>query len=152
MTLIIGYGNSLRRDDAFGPLVAARLAETLDRRAPAPAVEIITCLQLTVELCEPIAAAERVLFLDAAAGDPPGELEWHVVTPAADVPGSFSHHVHPALLLTLARELYGRAPEAALLTVAGADFEGGEALSAVVDAAVEPALEQITAWFDKERA
>ncbi len=122
--LILGYGNTLRGDDAFGPRVAERLAELVQD----PSVEILRLHQLTPELMEPLSRAALAVFIDAAAAGEPGELVERQVEPAAG-PAEFTHHATPEALLAGARALYGRAPEAILISVAGADFSLGAELS-----------------------
>ena len=69
-TLIIGFGNTLRGDDGFGRRAAERLRDVVDD----PEIEILSLHQLTPELMDPVSRAERVIFLDAAAGPDPGEI------------------------------------------------------------------------------
>lgn len=126
--LIIGYGSSLRSDDNVG----CRVAQMLDRHYHAdPDVRVIGSHQLTPEMAEDIAASEFVLFLDAAAGEPAGEIKTATVNPRPG-PASFAHHLDPALLLAAATELYGSAPPARLLTIVAGTFEFGERFSPVV--------------------
>lgn len=138
--LVIGYGNPLRGDDAFGFLAAERLREMVDD----PDVEVRTLQQLTPELMEPLSRAARAIFLDAAAEGPPGELRRRRLDPQAVVP-SFTHVATPEGLLAGARALYGAAPPALLLTVAGADFEFGGPLSAPVRQSLETAIRAVLA-------
>jgi hydrogenase maturation protease len=139
-TLIIGYGNPLRGDDGVGWRVAERLRAAIHD----PDIEILAVHQLTPELMDPISRAGRVIFIDAAAGPVPGEIQERTVEPHAAAGAAFSHHATPAALLAGARTLYGRAPQATLLTVAGADFSLSDDLSPAVgsrvDAVVEAAL------------
>jgi len=122
--LIIGYGNPLRGDDGFGYRAAERIPGA------------IAVHQLTPELMDPIAHADRVVFLDAAAEGAPGEIRRRDLTPAA--PGAaFSHHSTPEALLAGALALYGRAPSAEILTVCGANFPLSADLSPDVAAALE---------------
>jgi hydrogenase maturation protease len=121
--LIIGYGNSLRGDDAFGIRAAERIPGAL-------AVH-----QLTPELMDPIARADRVLFLDAAAEGAPGQIRRRRVEPRAQ--GAFTHHVTPEALLAGALALYGRAPEAEIITICGANFSLSDRLSPEVEAALD---------------
>ncbi len=130
--LIIGYGNDLRGDDGFGPRAAARLRGALND----PGIEILALHQLTPELMEPVSRAERVIFLDAALGPEPGKMNVKLLEAAAEGSSSFTHFATPAALLAGARALYGRAPEAVLLTVTAAGFELGEGLSAPVESAL----------------
>jgi len=70
-TLIIGYGNLLRGDDAVGCRVAYKLDQLFQDD---PDVEVIASQQLTPEMAEDVARSNFVLFLDAATGEKPGTL------------------------------------------------------------------------------
>lgn len=122
--LIIGYGNPLRGDDGFGYRAAERIPGA------------IAAHQLTPELMEPISRADRVVFLDAAADGFPGQVRRRKLTPTTGDAG-FTHHATPEALLAGALALYGRAPEATLITVCGADFSLSDRLSPEVQAALE---------------
>ena len=115
MTLVIGYGSPLRTDDQLGHYLATRLEQYWDA---------IILTQLMPELAEPISRAQRVVFIDAAMGETPGEITCERVEPL-QTPGAFTHNVTPASLLAAARELYGAAPEAFLIAVTGASFHYG---------------------------
>lgn len=128
--LVIGYGNPLRGDDGFGYRAAERIPGA------------IAVHQLTPELVEPIARADRVVFLDATAEGAPGEIRRRAVHPAAAESG-FTHHATPEALLSGAIALYGRAPEAEIVTVCGADFSVSETLSAAVAAALDTVVEAV---------
>jgi hydrogenase maturation protease len=120
--LLIGFGNVLRGDDALGPMVVERLSPSLKD------VELISCHQLAPELAEPLAHCELALFVDADVGGEPGTVLVQRLSPATEGVASLTHHVQPAALLALARELYGHAPKAILVTGSGASYEG-ESLS-----------------------
>ena len=120
--MLIGYGNTLRGDDALGPAVAERLRGHL-------AAQIISCHQLTPELASALAEAEIAVFVDAAQVGPPGLVRVEQIEPKATASDSFTHHVTPAALLEMALALYGRAPRTILVTGTGADFRDGEGLS-----------------------
>jgi hydrogenase maturation protease len=131
--LIVGYGNPLRGDDGFGWHAAERLRETLQD----PEIEILTVQQLTPELMEPVSRAGKVIFLDAAATGEPGRLLVTPVEPAASLTAAFTHFATPGGLLAGARALYGAAPGAVLVSVAGADFGLGGEISDPVRRATE---------------
>jgi hydrogenase maturation protease len=104
--VVIGYGNTLRRDDGIG----RRAAELLTTEG----IEVICCHQLTPELAAAIAGAPLVLFLDAAMDQAPGEVLSRKVFPRRfDLA---SHHLAPEQLLDLARTLNGDVPPAWLIT------------------------------------
>ncbi|MFN7898679.1 MAG: hypothetical protein ACK5N0_03300 [Synechococcaceae cyanobacterium] len=74
--LVIGIGNSLRGDDGVGWWLAQRAERWL------PPDRVRAVRQLTPELAAELAAATRVLFLDAWL--PPGDSGW-LSRPEADV-------------------------------------------------------------------
>jgi hydrogenase maturation protease len=122
-------GNPLRGDDGAGPAIAA------DLDALVPGLEVLEAAELLPEHAEAVAGAGGVLFLDAAAEGPPGEVRTAPVTPRA-ARAALLHALLPEELLGLARALHGRAPPAVLVTIAGADFSYREGLSPEVAAAV----------------
>jgi hydrogenase maturation protease len=145
--LIIGYGNSLRGDDNVG----CHVAQMLNQHYHAdPDVRVIGSHQLTPEMAEDIAASEFVLFLDAAAGGPPGKIRTAAVNPTPG-PASFAHHLDPALLLAASMELYGSAPPARLLTMVGGTFEFGERLSPLVAQHLPKFVEEAHAIVESHR-
>ena len=130
--LVIGVGNPLREDDGVGWHLAEALAQE--------GAQVRTCHQLLPELAAELSQAGLVLFVDAAAAGPPGQV---LLQPLA--PGTaprFSHHLDPPGLLAWARDLYQRCPPAYLLSVAGGAFGYREGLSPAVEAALPAALEQ----------
>ncbi|MCL6552750.1 MAG: hydrogenase maturation protease [Firmicutes bacterium] len=120
--LVIAWGNPLRGDDGAG----AAVARIVGARGGAT---VRVCHQLTPELAADVAAASRVVFVDAAAG-PSGR---RTAAPTRRVrvrrlqgrharPAGFTHALTPEHLLALARALYGTAPPAFLVTVMGERF------------------------------
>lgn len=133
--LIIAYGNPLRSDDG----VAWRAADELEKQITGGDVEVRRCHQLSPELAESASRFEGVIFIDAAAAGEgqPGEVRCAPIgLPEGRV---FSHHLSPASLIALARQLYGATPRGFSVTLTGKCFDHGEALSAAVAAAL-PAL------------
>ena len=119
-TLIIGFGNPLAGDDGAGPEVAARLNGR-------PGLVVTLTHQLTPELAADVAAARRVIFIDAATTG-----EGVVVAVLKPNPGApaLTHTVGPEAILALADRLYGHCPPAFLVTVPGVRFAPGAGLSA----------------------
>jgi hydrogenase maturation protease len=130
--LIVGYGNPLRGDDGVGQAVAQAFAgeDAID------GVDAFACHQLTPELAERFASAARVVLIDAAAGAEAGRVSVTPLQPAPAPASTLGHHVEPAQLLHMAQALYGRSPEAWLITVGAGSLELGEGLSAPVMAAL----------------
>jgi hydrogenase maturation protease len=144
-TLIVGYGNPLQSDDAFGQHAAQHLSSRINNSN----VEILTRHQLTPDLAEVASHFELVIFIDAAADLSPGELRCERITRSAQAP-SFSHSLTPSALLACTAELYAKFPEAYCISVGGVSFAEGESLSPVVQAAFEPLLETVQSLIPKQ--
>lgn len=140
--LIIGYGNPLRSDDAFGWHASRLLSQALAGRE----VEVITCHQLTPELAEPLSQCHRAVFIDADAEGEPGEIHHRTVRPKVPVSSSFTHTCMPSGLLASAKQLYGCRPQAIVITVTAQSFEFGDTLSPVVSAALAKVVAQVCQW------
>jgi hydrogenase maturation protease len=134
--LVIGFGNTLRRDDGVGVKVAETVADL-----GLPGVTVIVRHQLVPELAEPISQARSVLFVDAAANTF-APLELRVVEPAAAAQ-ILAHAADPGTLLALAREIFNRHPPAWTLAIPGEDFGFGDGLSPRAQAGFHAALAQI---------
>ena len=122
--LIIGYGNSLRGDDAAGPAVA----ELIEARHW-PGVRALSEQQLFPELAEDIARSRHTYFVDASTA-PGARVTVQPVTEATD--HAMAHRCSPGALLRMARELYGARPAADLVAIPAEHFEPGTGLSASV--------------------
>jgi len=179
--LVIGYGNTLRRDDGVG----VRAAEMMAADSRFADVEVLTAYQLTPELSLDIATASLVVFVDADVRGLPGSIEVRelgaggaaaaasptpVSAPAPDEssaetspgastltdgeradPGASSHHVGADELLALARELSGAAPRALAVGIGVADLELGEGLSTPVEAALPRVVEAVARRIAEHR-
>jgi hydrogenase maturation protease len=157
--LVIGYGNALRTDDGVG-WHAARLLAGDPRLA---GVVVVAEHQLVPELAFDLSLASLVVLLDASTETPAGTVTVRSMAQpdgaasgadtgparAGQAPGASSHHVDPELLLALARELYGRAPEAVVVSVGVAEMGLGEGLTPAVEAAL-PAVADIVARLVEE--
>jgi hydrogenase maturation protease len=145
--LIVGFGNPLRSDDGAGWQIAQRISRDLMQSG----VKVVACQQLTPELADFASHAERVLFVDAAHGGVPGEVECRRVVPAASA-GEHSHELTPAAVLNLAKMLYGHCPPAWLFTIAGESFATGDSLSAAVSAVMPTLLKRIERFVNSDEA
>lgn len=117
--LIIGYGNVLRADDAVGYCAAEQLQQFYHDD---PDVEVVASHQLTPEMALDISDCEFVVFLDASSAEEPGKISQTPIRPETAHVG-FTHQLTPATLLSLAEQLYGHAPEAISITLAGWSFK-----------------------------
>ncbi|MBK9121772.1 MAG: hydrogenase maturation protease [Chloroflexi bacterium] len=143
MILVIGYGSTLRTDDAIGHVVA----QALDERYSALDVRIITTAQLMPELAAPISRADHVIFVDANADLPVGQVRVDPVA-AGDARAALTHHVSPESLLRSAGALYGRRPSAQMLSIGAESFEIGLSLSPALRAQVPAIVSQAEAIVD----
>ena len=126
--LIVGYGNTLRGDDAVGPQLATMLGG-------------IAVQQLVPELAERIATEDRVIFIDARTDLAPGDVQ---VMPVESDSAS-THWCSPGWLLHLAQEVYGKSPEAILIGIGAESFDLGAPPSAAAQQGIKKALAQIRA-------
>jgi hydrogenase maturation protease len=134
--LVIGYGNTLRRDDGVGPKVAEAVAALA-----LPGVRTLACPLLTPELAEAVSQATLVIFVDAAV-DAPREVQMRALAPAASSQ-IMAHAANPATLLALARDVFGRAPEAWWLTIPAEDLGIGEEFSPLAQRGFESAVREV---------
>jgi len=118
--LVIGIGNTLRRDDGLGPWLAEQIAAWR-----LPAVTTCSVHQLTPELIDAIAKHERVLFLDACTSSGGSLTEVEPSTGA----NRLGHALSPADILSLTDCLASRRPRAWLAAIPGSEFGFGEGLS-----------------------
>lgn len=148
--LVVGYGSSLRGDDAVGQRVALEL-EARSAQVPALAhAHFVVSECLAPELAEDLAGSGIALFIDAASdGRPEGEVTVRPVTaggspapggPECLAPASCWEDLTPGGLLGLAHDLYGSTPPALVVSVGIVHFVVGEGLSAPIEAAVPRAV------------
>lgn len=139
--LIIGYGNTLRRDDGVGPYAAQAIADQiLDGE-----VEVLLRHQLTPELAEAIGRAQLTIFIDAREDGQPGAIDVQTLEPVPDKANALVHQVSPQTLLACAHSLYGGCAQAVLYSVTGADFGYGDGLSDLAAGQLPTLIDLITA-------
>jgi hydrogenase maturation protease len=123
--LIIAYGNALRGDDAVGLYAARELDQQFHDD---PEIDIIACQQLTPEMADDVSGSELVIFLDASCGEEPGTVRCKHISPL-NGPVGLTHNLDPQSLVSAAEQLYGEAPQAICVTLAGWSFEVSNRLS-----------------------
>jgi hydrogenase maturation protease len=160
--LVIGYGNTLRRDDGVG----VRAAELMAADPRFAGVEVLMAYQLTPELSLDIGTASLVIFVDADMRGLPGAIDVRELSAGAGAAGDVSrlpglepvdqgassHHVGADEVLALARELTGASPRAVAVGIGVADLELGEVLSASVEAALPRVVDAVARLVDGHRA
>ncbi len=134
--LVVGMGNTLRRDDGIGPWLATQIdAWNLAH------VRVRIVFSLTPELAADAADADSVLFLDACQA--PAGPPWREI-PRRRVSAAVAHALSPESLLDLTNRLFGACPAGWVLPVQGFDFAFGEGLSDSALGEAQVALE----WLD----
>ena len=154
--LLLGYGNPDREDDGVAWHILRALIAKLGLPAPdsyenefpqVSQIDFSFYLQLTPEMAEEIAGYEYVCFLDAHTGYIPEEVR--LIDVESDFQRSpFTHHLTPQSLISICETLYGKKPEAALLSVRGYQFLFSRELSETTTALVPEAVELIWEWLN----
>jgi hydrogenase maturation protease len=133
-TLVIGYGNTLRRDDAAGVYAA----ELIERRYPG--VECLTVQQLTPDMAITLAHYRTVVFIDASVTAK--ELRVTKLRPTSLAVEYDSHAMTPQMLLDASKDLYGVVPrETIQIEIPASDFTLGELPSQGVRAIVNKCVD-----------
>jgi hydrogenase maturation protease len=134
--LLIGYGNTLRGDDAAG----IRAAELFSKRRPD--VACVCMHQLMPELSEQIAESDIVFFLDADVNAKKPVMK--LIEPAEDSEQPRTHFISPESLLSLSRQLYEKLPEKVyVIGIPASEFEFSEELSENTKRGIEDSINLI---------
>ena len=136
--LVVGYGSSLRGDDALG----LRLVQALRTRVDPEVVELMELHQLTPELAETISQFELVIFVDASISGVAGELRSRRILPKRG-PQTESHVMDVSALLNLAATLFNHAPKAFIVTITGEEFDLSTELSTTVSSVLPSAVSHV---------
>jgi hydrogenase maturation protease len=136
LLLVIGYGNTLRRDDGVGP----RVAEAIEK-LNLPGVRTLICQQLSPEHADEISRADFVVFVDAAV-DAPRDVQLRELAPG-DTSQLMAHAADPRTMLALARDVFGHAPQAQWLTIPAMKLGFGNELSAEAKKGFRVAVEKL---------
>ena len=140
-SIVLACGNALRGDDGVAPYLAHQLYGAIcDANT-----EIVCSHQWLPEQAEDLSLATLAIFIDASVAIPPGAIQVRPVHAEREAAVATSHSLTPPQLMTLARDLFGRAPERAfLVTIGGESFEDGCEFSEPVRMAIPNATKQIS--------
>jgi len=105
--MVIGYGNTLRRDDGAGVAAAKRIARGC------PGASVLTAGGLYPELAEELSGCDMAVFLDASVRT--AGVSVTRIIPGDPFSDGDAHALSPAEILGLCSTLYGHAPEEAML-------------------------------------
>ena len=154
--MLIGYGNPDREDDGVAWHILREFTVSFGLPPPesyedefpeSRTIDFAFHLQLIPEMAEDIQGYEYVCFLDAHTGSIPDPVR--LISVASEFQHSpFTHHLSPQSLLSMCETLYGKRPEAALLSVLGHRFLFSRQLSEETAQLVPQAVGLIWKWLD----
>lgn len=148
--LLVGYGNTSRRDDGVAAYILRCLLSRLgmdadsidaeDSLEPGPGIKALFLHQLAPELADLVSQYDTVVFVDAhVEGSGWDDVCWQPIAPSVEA-GMIGHHLKPGVVVALAQSLYGSTPKAYMLSVLGHDFDFGETLSPQTSELAEQAV------------
>jgi hydrogenase maturation protease len=137
--LIVGYGNTLRRDDGLGWQAAKRVADDPRLRG----ARVLWQHQLTPELAVDFSNALLVVLIDISEGDEAGAISVRRVDPTSAAGSAWTHHLEPAALVAMARDLWNASPAVFVVSVGAATLEVGDGLSSVVEGALPAVVDAV---------
>jgi hydrogenase maturation protease len=143
--LVLGYGNTQRGDDGVGPRIAGVVAGW-----GLPNVNVIERHQLTPELADPISRASHVIFVDAVVNQPTTDVQVSPLLPAKTTL-AWHHATSPGALLALAGSVFGRAPNAWMVSIPVSELGLGEGLSEQAQRGVDEALVRVRELVQRAR-
>jgi hydrogenase maturation protease len=148
-TLVFGWGNPSRGDDALGPLFLEHFAALAALHPEWGEVDILTDFQLQVEHALDLQGRRRVLFVDASL-DAIAPCSLERIEPAPNV-GFTTHAMSPQAVLGVFAEIEDAAPPPAwLLAIRGERFELGEDISPAAKENLAAALAEAARWIATE--
>ncbi len=145
-TLVFGWGNPSRGDDALGPLFVEHFMALAARHPEWGAIDCLTDFQLQVEHALDLQGRRRVLFVDASLdAAPPCTLAR--IEAARDT--SFTTHaMSPQAVLKVFADIDdGEPPPCWLLAIRAELVELGEPLSAAAKDNLAAALKAAADWI-----
>lgn len=145
-TLIFGWGNPSRGDDALGPLFVEHITALTAHHPEWGEIECLTDFQLQVEHALDLERRRRILFVDASL-DAPAPFAVKLLEAARDA--SFTTHAMTAeAVMQVYVELHDEPPPpCTLLAIRGERFELGEELTLAAVGHLDAALAWAETWL-----
>ncbi len=126
-TLIYGFGNPGRQDDALGIMLADNI-ESWATSENHDGITVDSNYQLNIEDAATIAEYDRIVFADASKEELIDSFLINKLQPSAQVEFTM-HAVSPAFILHLCESIYDKHPDAWLLHIKGYEWELQEGLT-----------------------
>ena len=156
--LIIGYGNNDRQDDGVAwhvinkllgeidsQITDLELSDLQDYRTVDNDLDVVFTLQLMPEMADFVSKYRSVCFIDAHTGTQNEEIHYETITPLFQQ-SPFTHHLTPQSLLSIAKSLYHKQPDAFLLSIRGYEFGFLRTLSSQTQILVKETLPILLNW------
>ena len=148
-TLIFGWGNPGRGDDALGPRLVSEIAKQQPEHPEWSPVDVLTDFQLQVEHVLDMVGRRRVLFVDADAGTQANDSGFEVrpLSPVHD-PSFTTHAMSPQAVMEVFRLTQDDPlPDCRLLAIKGTSFELGDDLTPAARANLAAAFAWTCDWL-----
>ncbi|MBE0513399.1 hypothetical protein [Sulfurimonas sp.] len=117
MRAIIGYGSSIRGEDAFGLDVIKEL-----QKLPLKETKLISVHQLTPEMVLELQDADEILFIDSCHDEKnPYALACSLREQSTL---NLSHHISPKTIIYMLRSLYAKNPHFYIYSMMSGSFDG----------------------------
>ncbi len=145
-TLVIGFGNTLRGDDALGRIACQQLRTMVEARR----VRVVDQAAPTPELAADVASAALVIFIDAAHDGPRDTIATRRLT-SSSPRQTMAHRIDPGTLVALAGHVYRRQPPAYLISFRGRSFDlCDNRLSPEAEAACKDIIQRTLELIERE--
>lgn len=116
MRIIIGYGNPLRGEDAFGIDVLRAL-----EKKKLKDTKLLELFELTPELVLKLLDANKLVFIDASYS---AEYSYTLATPLhIETSSHLSHHISPLVIVSALKTLYAKELEFEIFSMMTSEFE-----------------------------
>jgi len=119
MRAIIGYGNELRGEDAFGPDVIKEL-----QKHPPKETKLISAHQLTPEMLLELQEADEIIFIDSCYDE---KERYTLACSLSEQNGlNLSHHISPKSIVKMLNTLYDKHPDFGIYSMMSSNFDNIE--------------------------
>lgn len=116
MITIVGFGNELRGEDAFGVNVISEL-----QKLKLQNLKLISCFQLTPELTLELKDSSKIIFIDAAYSV---EEQYKLACNLQNnISNSLTHHISIDTLIYMLKQLYNKSPNFEIFSMLTSSFD-----------------------------
>jgi len=141
--LLIGCGNTLRRDDGLGPYIVENMRGEVEQYGMD--IQFLAMPQLDIILASQMSKVELVIFVDARVDDSEELVKSESIKPVPGllVPFHTSHTLTMSMLLRIVQDWYGATPLCHAVMPKGYEFDLSETISDKAQLVVEKTKDRI---------